>query len=316
MDTLIPHRTVSPPVSRYRALALFVGLAAAWGGSFPAIEVGLEELPPVLFAAVRYDVAAVLLLSYAVATAQWRPRTLTDGWAVLAAGAFLVAGNSLLFVGQQHVPSGVAAVLYSLVPILTTAFAWPLLPDERRSAAGLVGVALGLVGVTVVVQPDPANLLAADVVGAALIVLAAASVSLGSVLVRRSSPTLSTAGLTAWAMAVGALLLHAASLAVGEPLPASPSPAVVGALVYLAVVATAGAFVVYFHLLDRFGPLEINLVSYVVPVVAVVVGWALIDETVTGATLGGFLVVFAGFALLKRHAIADELPRIRAALGA
>jgi len=183
-------------VSRYRGAALFVGLGCLWGGSFPAIEVGLETFPPVLYAAFRYDIAGLLLLGYAaVATDRWRPRR-ADLPALLGAGVFLVAGNSLLFVGQQFTTSGVASVLYSLIPVLTTGVAWLLLPTERHSPVGLVGVLLGLAGVAVIARPDPANLLAPDVVGKGLILAAAVSVALGSVLTRRYESTLPDAPCT------------------------------------------------------------------------------------------------------------------------
>ena len=107
-------------MSRPYATALFAVLATMWGLSFPAISVGLEHLPPLLFAAFRYDTAAVLLLGYAaVAADDWRPAGRNDLEAVVWGGLFLVAGNGLLFIGQQTVPSGVAAILQALVPILT-----------------------------------------------------------------------------------------------------------------------------------------------------------------------------------------------------
>lgn len=298
-------------MSRYRSLALFVGLAVLWGGSFPAIEVGLDYFPPVLFAAARYDVAGVLLLAYAfVAAPRWRPTTRADVSVVVASGLFMIAGNSLLFVGQLYTTSGVAAIIYSLVPILTTAFAWGLLPEERFSAAGLSGILVGLAGVAVIARPDPANLLAADVVGKGLVTLAAISVALGSVLVRRSSSTLPQTTFTGWSMVVGAAILHTFSAAAGESLAAATfPPAAVGALVYLAIFATAVAFLIYFTLLETFGPLETNLVSYLVPVVATATGWALLDEPVTGWTVLGFCLILAGFVMLKHAALRAELRR-------
>lgn len=298
-------------MSRYRSIALFVFLAAVWGGTFPAVEVGLEYFPPVLFAAARYDVAGTLLLAYAALTTdRWRPSTRHDALAVLASGTFLIAGNSLLFVGQQYTTGSVAAIIYSLIPILTTGLAWVLLPGERHTTLGLVGVLLGFCGVVVIAQPDPANLLAPDLVGKGLVVLAAVSVATGSVLVRRSASTLPDTTFVGWSMAVGALQLHTFSLAAGERL-ADVDAALPAFLVlaYIAVFATAVAFLVYFFLLGRYGPLETNLVSYLVPVVATLVGWAYLDEPVTPWTVLGFLLIFTGFVLLKRRAIRAELVR-------
>lgn len=298
-------------MSRWRNLGLFVLLAGLWGVSFPAITAGLSSLPPLLFAATRYDVGGVVLLGFLVARgAEWRPRTREDGLAILIAGALLIAGNSLLFVGQQSVPSGIASILYGLVPILTTGFAAAFLPAEPISLRRIVGVLVGLVGVGVIARPDPANLLTAELVGMAFVVAAAGSVALGSVLLRTRRPTLGTGGMTAWAMVVGGLMLHGGSLAIGErAADVTPSAVAVVAVVYLGVFASAIAYVIYFTLLERFGPLEINLVSYVVPVFATAGGIVLLDETVSVAMVGGFVFITSGFVVLKARTIAAELGR-------
>ena len=299
-------------MTRYRSVALFLGLAVLWGGSFPAIEVGLESFPPVLFAAARYDLAGLFLLAYAVvAVDRWRPAR-GDLVGLAAAGVFLVAGNSLLFLGQQYTTGSLASVIYSLVPVLTTGFAWMLLPDERYSLVGLVGLLVGLAGVVVIARPDPANLLAADVVGKALVAMAAVSVALGGVLVQRADPTLPDSAFTGWAMLIGSAMLHVGSLAAGESIAAVDfAPAGLAALAYIAVFATAVAFVIYFFLLGEYGSLETNLVSYVVPVVATALGWLLLDEIVTVWTGAGFLLILGGFVLLKRRELRAELRRAR-----
>lgn len=304
-------------MSRYRALGLFLALGALWGGSFPAIKAGLDYFPPVLFAAARYDVAAVILVTYAVlATDHWWPTTRDDWGGVAAAGLFLVAGNGLLFIGQQYVTSGVGAIIYSLVPILTTGFAFLLLSEGIDSALGFVGIGLGLVGVGIVARPDPNALLSSNMVGIGFVLAAAVSVALGSVLLRRTDPDIGDAALTGWAMVLGGLLLHGGSLAAGESVAAVDlAPAALVVLAYVGLLATGVAYLIYFNLLGAYGPLEANLVSYVVPVVAAVVGWALLGETLTPLTLGGFLVIFAGFALLKRDAIRGELVRLQALSG-
>ncbi|WP_178917454.1 DMT family transporter [Natronomonas gomsonensis] len=296
-------------MTRGRSLGLFVALAGLWGLSFPAIRAGLSSLPPLLFAAARYDVGGVLLLAFLVVRGiEWRPRTREDGLAILVAGAFLIAGNSLLFVGQQSIPSGIASILYGLVPILTTGFAAAFLPEEPIGIRRIAGVVVGLLGVGIIARPDPENLLTAELVGVAFVVAAAGSVALGSVLLRSRRPTLGTAGMTAWAMIVGGLMLHGGSLAIGErAADATPSLVAVAAVVYLGVFASAIAYVIYFTLLARFGPLEINLVSYVVPVFATAGGIVLLDETVSLPMVGGFALITGGFVVLKARTIAEEL---------
>lgn len=305
-------------VSRYRNLVLFLALAAVWGSAFMAIKAGLEYFPPVLFAAIRYDVAGVLMLAYAAyAVERWRPRGQGEWSLVLVGGVLMIAGyHAFLFVGEQYTTSAVAAVVVSLSPVLTTGFARLLLPSERLTPVGVAGLLLGLVGVVVLSHPDPDNLLTAGVLGKALVFAAAASFALGSVLTRRIDAQLPIETMEAWSMLLGALVMHGVSAArPTESLAAVRwTPEAVAAMAYLSLAASALGFLVYFDLLERLGPIEINLVSYVAPVFAALSGWWFLGEGIDLATVTGFLIIFAGFCLLKRRALASELPRLRAAV--
>jgi drug/metabolite transporter (DMT)-like permease len=298
-------------VSRYRNLALFLLLGAVWGSAFVAIKAGLEEgLPPVLFAALRYDVAGLVMLAYAAwVVDRWRPRTGAEWRLVLVGGVLMIAAyHAFLFVGEQGTTSAAAAVIVSLSPALTTGFARAFLPDERLAPAGIVGLGLGLIGVVVLVQPDPANLLVPDVLGRGLVFLAAASFALGSVLARRSTAELPIETMEAWSMVIGAGVMHAVSLAIGESFAeVTVSAEALGALAYLSLAASGLGFLVYFDLLDRLGPIQINLVSYVAPVFAALAGYLWLGERVTVATVAGFLLILLGFLLVTREAVVSEL---------
>ncbi|QSG06920.1 DMT family transporter [Halapricum desulfuricans] len=302
---------------RYRNALLFVVLSIVWGSAFVAIKAGLADIPPVLFAAIRYDVAGALVLGYAVlAVERWRPRTRRE-WAAVAVGSvFLIAGyHALLFVGEQGTTSAAAAVVVSLSPVLTTGFARLLLPEERLTSVGIAGLLLGLVGVAVLVRPDPANLFGRDAVSVGLVFGAALSFAFGSVLLRWLDAGLPIETLEAWSMVGGAIIMHVLSVALLGESPAAIdwTPRAIAALGYLSLIASAVGFLVYFDLLDRLGPVEINLVSYLAPVVAAVVGFAFLGEVIDAATGVGFLFIFAGFVLLKRRALARELDRWREA---
>jgi len=296
---------------RFLTVGLFCLLATLWGLSFLAIEIGLDSLEPVLFAAFRYDIAAVLLLGYALLrNIEWRPDGRADITAIVGGGVFLVAGNGLLFIGQQTVPSGVAAIMQSLVPILTSLWALVLLPEERASVIGTVGILLGFVGVGLIVRPDPSNLLGTGSVGRLLILGQAASVALGGIIIQRAQPTLDRSALSGWSMVIGAGILHFVSPLIGEPFTLPATTVGVAAVAYLGIFATALAFFIYYTLLEVLGALETSLVAYLVPVVATVVGVVVLQESITAPTIVGFLVVFGGFVLLKRRAIATLIDSV------
>jgi len=298
--------------STYRNLLLFLLLAAVWGSAFMAINLGLEYFPPVTFAALRYEIAGVLMLGYAFWVADAPVPETRGEWLLVAIGAvFLIAAyHAFLFVGQTDpaVTSAVAAIIVSLSPVLTTTFARLLLPSERLTPLGIVGLLLGFAGVIVLVNPDPSNI-TGDGAGAKLLVLAAsACFAFGSVLTRRGDAELEIETLEGWAMLLGGLLMHGIGLALGESHTAIEwTGEAVAALSYLAVAASAVGFLIYFDLLDRLGPIEINLVSYVAPVFAAIAGWLVLSEQLSPTTVAGFLLIFGGFVLIKRRSIQDEI---------
>jgi drug/metabolite transporter (DMT)-like permease len=228
---------------------------------------------------------------------------------------FLIAGyHVLLFVGETDpaVTSAAAAVIVSLSPVLTAGFARLFLPEERLTAVGTAGLLLGLVGVVVLTRPNPNDLLAGGAAAKLLVFGAATAFALGSVLARRLDATMPIETMEAWSMVGGALVMHAVSAALGESVATVVwTVESVAALGYLSLAASALGFLIYFDLLDRLGPVEINLVSYVAPVFAALAGWLVLAEVPTIHTAVGFLLILTGFVLLKRRAIRDELPTVR-----
>jgi len=297
--------------ARYLHAGLFVLLAVLWGFSFVAIKTGLGALPPVFFAALRFDVAVPLLLVFvAWRYDTWRPQTRADYAGVAVGAAALIAGNNgFLFLGQQSITPAAASVMYGLNPLLAPAFAFVLL-DQRLDAVSLLGIAVGLVGVVIIVQPSPETLTSGSTVGQLLVLAAAASVALGSVLLRRVDATLDSIPLTAWAMALGALFLHAASVGLGESAAgAVVTTPVLYAVLVLGVLSTAAAYPIFFVLIRRIGPVRTNLVAYAVPIFAAVTSWLLFGTGVTPSTAIGFLVVVTGVAVLERQVVTTELRR-------
>jgi drug/metabolite transporter (DMT)-like permease len=312
-----------------RTLALFGLAALAFGTSFAGVKFGLATVPPLLFAALRFDIAALLLVTALAVTGRLvRPRR-RDLPSVLVTATFLIVLNgALFFLGQQFVPAGTAAVLFAVVPLATPLFAAVLLADERVSVRRATGLVVGFAGVAVIVAPEPAALVGAlaggasgsglgsapVLVGHLLVLGAATSVALGSVLSRRVTTDLPLLVRTAYAMVIGAVANHGFSLAAGDPTPLSLawSPAVVLAVAYVGVVSTAIAFPAYFTLIDSIGAVRANLVAYAVPVVATVAGAVVLGEAVVAATVLGFLVVAAGFAVVEAETLVADLRRARA----
>jgi drug/metabolite transporter (DMT)-like permease len=292
---------------------LFLLVTLVFGTGFPAVKTGLSFIPPLFFAAARSYLSAVLLLAYVGVTMEyWRPRSRQDWIAVLAGGLFLIGGTGLGFVGQQFITAGVAAIIFSLSPIVTGVLAWALLPEERLEGRDYLGVLLGFVGIAVVIRPDPATLLDPEVVGKLLFFAGVTVVALGTVLVRRSRPTIPVPALTAWAMVIGGTVHVVVATAVGESVASiQPTPLAVTTVVYLGLVVGAVGLVTYLELMGEVGALKASLTTYLTPVVAIGIGWLLLDERIQPVALVGFGIIVAGFALLESREITAELAKYR-----
>jgi drug/metabolite transporter (DMT)-like permease len=288
-------------MSKASTTGLFLLLGLIWGGSFVAIEVGLTDFPPLLFASFRFYLAGAVMLGYAfVSTDHWRPHR-NDEWLVVGiAGGLLIAGtHAFLYLGVPYISGAVAAIIISSSPVLTAVFASAILGD-RLTTVGLVGFACGLVGIGLVSQPDPSNLLSANVVGVSLVFVAATFWALGAVLTRPFRTAIPVQSLQAWAMLTGAPLLHVTAIARGESI-------VTGSLAYLGLIAGAVAFLIYFELLDRVGAAEINLIGYLEPVAATGLSYLLLGRVIGLPVVAGFVAIFVGFVLIKRTAIRESV---------
>jgi len=298
-------------VPRNRHLALFAYIALAWGGSFVAIKIGLQAVPhaPLFFAALRLLSAAAVTIPaaalFADADERWIPRSRNDVGVVLLGAVFIMGGgNGFLFAGQQTVSSSVSSVLFSLNPVIATALAAVVVPEDDLSASQALGVVLGILGVAVVAHPTPSALAGGHLVGELLVFAAAICIATGSVASQRFPASIDIVASTAWSLVIGGLLLLGSAWAFGEPLALGGAPAqFYFALAYLGVLATAGAYVSYFSLIRAWGAARTTLVSYLVPIVTAVVSVTLLGEPVTAWLVGGFVLIALGFLFVNRRAV-------------
>jgi len=300
-------------LSRNRTIGLFLLVTLLFGSGFPAVKTGLSFIPPLLFAAARsYLASAVLLVYVGVTTEYWYPRSRRDLTAVFAGGLFLVGGTGIGFVAQQFITAGVAAIIFSLAPIITAVLAWPLLPAERLAGRDYAGVLLGFVGIAVVIRPDPASLLDPELVGKLLFFGALVIVELGAVLIRRSRTSMPIPALTGWMMMLGGTVHIVIAFAVGESIASiQPTPLAVAMVIYLSVFIGVFGLVAYLVLMGEVGPLKANLTTYLTPIVALAIGVVLLGESIQLLTLVGFGIIVAGFVLLESREISAELIKYR-----
>ena len=274
------------------AWTAFFACSAIWGSTFLFISIGNQVLPPIWSAALRLGLAAVLLAAAAL-LAGGIPR----GEALRAAALYGLFGFGvnfpLLYWGEQVVPSGVTAVLYSTIP-LSTALLARAFGLERLTAAKVGGALVGLVGVGLIVSTRVGG--GAGILPFVALLVGATSASLGGVMLKRG-PRQHPVGANAVAAAVGFVVCLPVSLLAGERLALPGTAAGWLPVAYLTIAGSVGAYVLMAWLIQRWTATRVSFITFIIPIVAVVLGAAVRDESLTPLTLVGSAVVLAGVVL-------------------
>jgi drug/metabolite transporter (DMT)-like permease len=290
---------------RAQIVLVYVAIAFLWGSTWSVIRIGLEHLPPLRFAGVRMALAAALLAPFALRGGAWRVLLGEAGPRIALVGLFQIAlPYGLMFVAQQWVPSGLAALLFATFPVWIALLARLVLPGERLTPAKLASAAIGVAGIAVLQAPHLGSLDGSGrlALGSALIVCASIIVALANVLVRRHLVAISPLAMTAGQTFVGALVLLAAALLLEQGRSASFTPAALGALGYLAVFGTALTYIGLYWLVPRVPIAAIGALPLLDTTVAVTLGAVLLGESIGWHLAIGGGMVLAAAALATRDA--------------
>src|SRR6188474_1600305 len=279
-----------------KARLVWLILCGIWGSTWLFIKLGLEDLPPFTFAAIRFIIAIAIVFSIIRIRGLALPRAGAD-WILLSVTGILSFGLNygLVFWGEQYITSGLAALLQATLPAFGLVFAHFHLPGERLSWAKIGGVVLGVCGVAVVFSNQLAVAGRQALAGCIALILSAAFAAYSNVLVKAYGKKLNPAIMAAGQMFFGLLLL----LAVGLPLEGNPfrfhwTPMAVIALLYLAVVGSVIAFMLYYWLVLNMDVTKSMLIALVTPVVAVLLGMIVLDEQIGWRTLAGGAMIISG----------------------
>jgi len=290
-----------PRATRGQIIAAFVSIYLIWGSTYLAIRYAVETMPPFVMAGTRFLISGILLYVWA----RWRgasPPKLVQWRNATIAGAFLLlGGNGGVVWAQQTVPSGLAALLVSILPFWMVIIEWARPPRRRPSAAVLIGVVVGFIGLVVLIGPGDIGANGVSLVGAIVLVLASLSWAIGSFWSRDADMPASGLLTTGMEMLGGGLLLFLVGVVAGElrglDLHAVSTAAWVG-WVYLIVFGSLIAFTSYIWLLDKVSPARLGTYAYVNPIVAVILGWAIAGETLSVRTGVAAAIVICAVALI------------------
>ena len=286
------------PTMNLKEWSLLILLSVIWGGSFFFNEIILRELQPFSLVLGRTALAAVVLITLVYVTGRKMP------WSVGVWVSFAVMGvfnnmlpYSLIVWGQQYIDSGFASILIATTPLFTIVFAHFLTSEEKLTLNRTMGVILSLVGVIVMIGPKA--LFGAGLYGFAPIVVlgAACSYALAGIYGRRfrgMDTIIPAAGM----LVCSTVLMIPIVWLIDRPIMVDLELSTWLALLGLAILSTAIAYLIYFRLLKTAGATNVLLVTYLIPVSAILLGWLVLDEQLDWTMIGGMIIIYAGLILI------------------
>ncbi|MFL5602185.1 MAG: EamA family transporter [Gemmatimonadaceae bacterium] len=288
--------------SRAHIIAAFASIYLVWGSTYLAIRYAVETIPPFLMGGLRFVISGALLYAWARYRGAQRPSRLHWRNAIIAGGFLLLGGNGAVVWAEQFVPSGLTALLVSILPFWLVIIEWVRPPRRRPSGAVLIGLVLGFLGIIVLVGLGELGG-RGDIrpLGALVLILGSLSWAIGSFWSRDAQLPKSGLLTTGMEMLGGGVLLLIVGVATGElsdfDIQRVSAESIVG-LVYLITFGSLLGFTSYIWLLDKVSPARLGTYAYVNPIVAVLLGWAVAGERLSARTVVAAVIVICAVALI------------------
>lgn len=277
-------------------------LALLWGGSFIFVELALTGFSPITLVFARMALAAALLFAIVLARKLPIPKSPQIWFSYAIMGTLAnVAPYSLFAWGQQHITAATASILNATSPIFVVFAAWKFGAEAKPRLPQIIGIMIGFTGVLILMSPGIREGISAQRLGELAILAAAASYSAGSIYGKRFNETPALVNAAAMS-ACSAIILLALSVTIENPSDLQPDLTAWLAIVGIAALSTALAFLLYFNLLHTAGPTFLSLVTYLIPIAAISLGVLLLHEPLPNTSIAGVAVIFLGLLILDGRA--------------
>lgn len=275
-------------------------LCLIWGTTWIFIKIGLEDLPPITFASVRFLLAVAILLPFIWIRKIPLPQTASEWKLVVLTGFLQFSLNySSVFWAEQHISSGLAAVLQAMITVFGLPLAWIFLPAERITKVKIFAVCLGVVGVAVIFIEQLRIESVLAFFGCVAIVFGAYAAAQASILVKARASSLHPASLVCAQMICGLPAIVFYSLtAEGNPISFHWTWRALLCVLYLTLAGTIAAFWLYYWLLSRIESTKAMMISLVTPLIAVLIGGIFLGERLPPQTLFGGVLIISSVALI------------------
>ncbi len=290
----------------------WLALALIWGSTWLAVRIGLDTLPPFTFAGLRFLIASVVLLTVLAIRGTRLPRGSAEWRLIVSTAVFgFAVSYAAQFWGMQFVPSGLAAVMFSTVPLFTMLFAHAALPSEPITVRKLGGVVVGIAGVAFIFADQLATTNPRAVLGVVAFLVGAAALAGSQVAVKANGAGLDPLVLAGLQMAVTSIVLLGLGATIeGGRLQWTLSAA--ASLAYLALVGSAFAFSLFYWLLKHMAVTKTLSVMLTHPPIAILLGWLVLGESLSWRVLAGAATVASGLWMILRPEAGQHRTRARA----
>ena len=278
---------------------IFLTLAFCWGSSYLFIKLAVDDFGTFTLVALRLIVGAGLLWSVVLLSRVELPRERRTYGHLAAMGAINIAiPFALITWAERSADSSLAAILTSPIPLIVAVLAPFFLPDEPLRLNGLVGLGLGFIGVVILVSPGLSGS-GAELTAMLALLGAATSYACGAIYARRNIRGLRPMVPAVFQVTYAAAYTLVLAFLFEQPLAAAPDAEAIFSILWLGLLGSGLAYLCFFRLLGPWGATRLTMVSYVIPVIGIALGFAVLDETIDGRVIIGTIAVLAGIAIVN-----------------
>jgi len=291
-----------PPTSTSRLdWPLFILLGFFWGSSYLFIKIGVDAgLQPFTLVSLRLLIGLALLAVVVGMAREALPRVWRMYGHLGVLGLFSVAlPFTLITWAEQSVDSSLAAVLTGAVPLFVIPIAAPFLRDERVTLNKVIGIAIGLIGVAIVVGFDPAVLAGNELIPQLALIAAALSYAVGGVYARRNVHGLRPMIPALFQVGFGLVMVAVPAVVLEGPIRLAIQTEALFAVIWLGLLGSGAAYLIFFRLLGRWGATRTSLVAYLLPIWGIILGAIVLSEPVDLRLILGTILVIAGIAIVN-----------------
>ncbi|MEW5800195.1 MAG: EamA family transporter [Bacteroidota bacterium] len=281
---------------RFKVILAYIAICTIWGSTWLVIKVGLETMTPLLSAGLRFAFAAIVLYSIIAARKIQIPldRARVRLFFIVSLTSFSVP-FALVYWGEQHVSSGLTSILFAVFPFCVAIMSVVMLPNEKLTTAKVAGIILGFTGIVVIFSNDIQFGTDTDqLLGMTAIVLSAFIQAFSAVLIKKHGHDLSPFVVSFVPMTFAGVFLTLAAFVFEDLTQMQFDSTAIFSIVYLAVFGSVTTFVSYFWLLKKVEVVLLSLTSFVTPIIAVVLGVVILNESVSSQLFVGSSLVLSG----------------------